>query len=287
MMTSGAERCTYPGDRRAMDYGRDMLQREYPASPLVGVGAVIVRDGRVLLVRRGTEPLRGRWSIPGGLIEVGEMLREAVVREAREETGLEVEPVELVELLDRIHRQGERVRYHYVIADYLCRVKGGTLKASSDADEARWVERAEWNSHSALALEPITVRVIEAAWQRAQGHRGKAAMRPSRKAVSFLVVVLALIVAAGIGLYERPVSYFDGFLDLQLHLSGAHSRWTTGKRNPYSLLDAGAGKWATRGAGAWPGRPQRGLAQPGAVHGGRGFPGVHARPARLRPQRQA
>ncbi|MFZ0392725.1 MAG: NUDIX hydrolase [Terracidiphilus sp.] len=159
-----------------MDYGKDMPQREYPVSPLVGVGAVIVEGGRVLLVRRGTEPLRGRWSIPGGLIEVGETLREAVVREAREETGLEVEPVELVELLDRIHRQGERVRYHYVIADYLCRVTGGTLKAASDADEARWVERAEWNSHPprrTLALEPITVRVIEAAWQRVRAMEGK------------------------------------------------------------------------------------------------------------------
>lgn len=153
-------------------YLRSMLQREYPASPLVGVGGIIVQEGRVLLVRRGTEPLRGRWSIPGGLIEVGEALREAVVREVLEETGLEIEPVELVELLDRIHRQGERVRYHYVIADYLCRVTGGTLKAASDADEVRWVERAEWNSHSALELEPITVRVIEAAWQRAQAIEG-------------------------------------------------------------------------------------------------------------------
>lgn len=144
-----------------------MLQREFPASPLVGVGAVIVQDGRVLLVRRGTEPLRGKWSIPGGLIEVGEMLHEAVVREVREETGLEVEPLELVELLDRIHREDSRVRYHYVIADYLCRVTGGALRAASDADEVRWAERAEWNSHSALALEPITVRVIEAGWRRA------------------------------------------------------------------------------------------------------------------------
>jgi 8-oxo-dGTP diphosphatase len=152
-------------------YRKDMLQREFPASPLVGVGAVIVHDGRVLLVRRGTEPLRGHWSIPGGLIEVGEMLSEALVREVKEETGLEVEPVELVELLDRIHREGGRVRYHYVIADYLCRVTGGALKAASDADEVRWVERAEWNSHpprQTLALEPITVRVIEAGWQRAQ-----------------------------------------------------------------------------------------------------------------------
>lgn len=144
------------------------MQREFPAAPLVGVGAVIVQDSRVLLVQRGTEPAKGRWSIPGGLIEVGEMLSEAVIREVREETGLSVEPLELVELLDRIHRDGGRVRYHYVIADYLCRVTGGTLQAASDAAAVRWVERAEWNSHSAIALDPITVRVIEAGWQRAK-----------------------------------------------------------------------------------------------------------------------
>jgi 8-oxo-dGTP diphosphatase len=153
-----------------------MLQREYPLAPLVGVGAVIVDESRVLLVQRATEPALGRWSIPGGLIEVGEMLTEAVVREVSEETGLEVEPVELVELLDRIHRDGDRVRYHYVIADYLCRVTGGTLKAASDAAAARWVERTEWNRldvhglsvEGALVLDPITVRVIEAGWQRAK-----------------------------------------------------------------------------------------------------------------------
>lgn len=147
------------------------MKREYPDAPRVGVGAVVVKDDRILLVRRGQEPLKGRWSIPGGLLELGEALEDGVVREVREETGLEVEPLELVELLDRIHREttpeGERVRYHYVIADYLCRVVGGELRAASDADEARWVERTEWNSHGALALEPITVRVMEAAWQRA------------------------------------------------------------------------------------------------------------------------
>ena len=134
----------------------------------MGVGAVVVQKGQVLLVRRGREPLKGHWSLPGGLIEVGESLHEGVVREVREETGLEVEPVELIELLDRIHREGNRIRYHYVIADYLCRVKGGVLKASSDADAVRWVMRAEWNSHSSLVLDPMTVRVIEAGWQRAR-----------------------------------------------------------------------------------------------------------------------
>ncbi len=145
-----------------------MLQREFPIAPLVGVGAVVVEQGRVLLVQRGTEPAKGKWSIPGGLIDVGESLGEAVAREVLEETGLVVEPIELIELLDRIHRDGDRVRYHYVIADYLCRVVGGTLLAASDADAVRWVERAEWNSHSSLGIEPITARVIEAGWQRAR-----------------------------------------------------------------------------------------------------------------------
>jgi len=142
------------------------MQREFPSAPLMGVGAVVVDRERVLLVRRGTEPLKGRWSLPGGLLELGESLADGVVREVREETGLVVEVVELVELLDRIHREGERIRYHYVIADYLCRVAGGELLAASDADAVRWVERAEWNSHSALQLEPVTVMVIEKAWQR-------------------------------------------------------------------------------------------------------------------------
>jgi ADP-ribose pyrophosphatase YjhB (NUDIX family) len=144
------------------------MQREFPETPLVGVGAVVVDAGRVLLVRRGTEPLRGEWSLPGGLLEVGESLTAGVAREVREETGLIVEPIELIELLDRIHRVGDRVRYHYVLADYLCRVTGGELLAASDADAVRWVERSEWNSHSALKLDPVAVRVIELAWQRAQ-----------------------------------------------------------------------------------------------------------------------
>ena len=144
------------------------LEREYPATPLVGIGAIIVHDARVLLVRRGTEPLKGHWTLPGGVLEVGEALTAGVIREVREETGLDVEPIELIELLDRIHREGGRVRYHYVIADYLCRVTGGELRAASDAAAVRWVERSEWNSHSALVLDPITVRVIEKGWQRAE-----------------------------------------------------------------------------------------------------------------------
>jgi len=145
-----------------------IVQREFPETPLVGVGAVVVDEGRVLLVRRGREPLKGKWSLPGGMLELGESLTAGVVREVREETGLNVEPIELIELLDRVHREEDRVRYHYVIADYLCRVVDGDLLAASDADAVRWVERPEWNSHSALLLDPITTRVIEAGWLRAK-----------------------------------------------------------------------------------------------------------------------
>ncbi len=149
------------------------MTREFPDNPLIGVGAVVVDGERVLLVRRGHEPLKGRWSLPGGLIELGEKLEAAVIREVKEETGLLVEPVELIELLDRIHREGDRIRYHYVIADYLCRVTGGNLQAASDADEVRWAERSEWNG-SNLALDPVAVRVIEAGFQRAKGLEARA-----------------------------------------------------------------------------------------------------------------
>jgi len=173
-MSSGQKRAASravlrPASRRAIvEESVIAMQREFPSAPLVGVGAVIVYRSRVLLVRRGAEPMRGRWSIPGGLIELGESLAEGVSREVREETGLLVEPVLLIELLDRIYRENGRIRYHYVIADYLCKLTGGELRAASDADEVRWTERAEWNSHSALELDPITVRVIEAGWQRAR-----------------------------------------------------------------------------------------------------------------------
>ena len=144
------------------------MQREFPSAPIIGVGAVIVHEDRVLLIRRGKEPMKGRWTLPGGALELGETLAEGTVREVQEETGLIVEPVELVELLDRIHRDGAQVQYHYAIADYLCRVTGGTLGAGTDADGVRWIERAEWLDPVALQLDPISVRVIEKGWQRAR-----------------------------------------------------------------------------------------------------------------------
>jgi 8-oxo-dGTP diphosphatase len=124
------------------------MKREYPESPLVGVGAVIVDDhreeNRVLLIRRGTAPLLGEWSLPGGVLECGETLREAVVREAREETGLVVETVEMLGVYERVIRDDEgRVRYHFVLIDFLCRPVGGDLKAGSDAADVRWFTRDE------------------------------------------------------------------------------------------------------------------------------------------------
>src|SRR5580698_2850403 len=114
------------------------MNREFPELPLVGVGAVIIEDSlensRVLLVKRAHPPLQAQWSIPGGVLEVGELVRQAAVREAREETGLVVEPADLLGVYDRVLRNGEqRVQYHYVLIDFLCRRVAGELAAASDA----------------------------------------------------------------------------------------------------------------------------------------------------------
>jgi 8-oxo-dGTP diphosphatase len=115
------------------------MQREFPELPLVGVGAVIIENARVLLVKRAHPPLEAQWSIPGGVLEVGEMIREAAIREVREETGLIVEPGDLLGVYDRVLRNAEqRVQYHYVLIDFLCRPAGGELQAADDATEVRW-----------------------------------------------------------------------------------------------------------------------------------------------------
>lgn len=133
------------------------LQREYPESPLIGVGAIIVEDHRVVLVKRGHPPLLGEWSIPGGVLEVGELLKDAAVREAREETGLTVEAGEILGIFDRIVREGEKIVYHYVLIDFLCRRTAGELHPGSDADEVRWFSEAELQ---ALNLAQDTEEVI-------------------------------------------------------------------------------------------------------------------------------
>ena len=118
-----------------------MGSREYPERPVVGIGAVIVQDGKVLLVRRKYAPLAGEWSLPGGGVEVGETLDACVVREMREETGLDVEVGPVIEVFDRITHDPEgRVQYHYVLVDYLCWPVGGELVPASDVSDAAWVE---------------------------------------------------------------------------------------------------------------------------------------------------
>jgi ADP-ribose pyrophosphatase YjhB (NUDIX family) len=147
------------------------MKREYPESPLVGVGAVIINahssdgidsrsnDPRVLLIRRGQAPLLGEWSLPGGLLECGETLRDAAIREAREETGLVVEIVDMLGVYERVV-QGDtgRVQYHYVLIDFLCRPLSGDPKAASDAADVRWFAREEL---PALNLTPDANDVVQ------------------------------------------------------------------------------------------------------------------------------
>ena len=120
------------------------MKREYPDTPILGVGAIICDGSRIALVRRNREPSRGRWSFPGGVVELGETVRDAVCREALEETGLEVEVGELVAIVDRILRDGSgRIQYHYVILDFFARPVGGSLRPGDDASEVRWASLAE------------------------------------------------------------------------------------------------------------------------------------------------
>ena len=136
--------------------------RRYPPRPILGVGAIIIDSGRVLLVERGREPLKGYWSLPGGVLEVGEKLTDGLSREVLEETGLEVELLSVVEIFERIMRDASGVaEYHYVLIDYLCRVTGGVLQPGDDVSEARWVER---KSLAQYRITEGTVPVIEKAF---------------------------------------------------------------------------------------------------------------------------
>lgn len=145
------------------------MQREFPEVPLVGVGSIIIENGRVVLVKRAHPPIQGEWSIPGGVLEVGEMVREAAIREAREETGLIVEPGELLGVFDRILRDAnKRVQYHYVLIDFLCLRVGGELAAASDAAEVQWFTREEL---PALSLAEDTLEVIHKGFDKLRSHR--------------------------------------------------------------------------------------------------------------------
>src|ERR1700683_5530 len=142
------------------------MQREFPEVPLVGVGAIIIENSRVVLIRRAHPPLQAEWSIPGGVLEVGELVREAAIREAREETGLTVEPGELLGVYDRVLRDADkRVQYHYVLIDFLCRRVAGDIAAASDAAEVRWFTREEL---PALNLAGDTLDVIAKGFAKAK-----------------------------------------------------------------------------------------------------------------------
>ncbi|MGC1401914.1 MAG: NUDIX hydrolase [Thermodesulfobacteriota bacterium] len=138
-------------------------ERSYPDRPWLGVGGIVFQGDRVLLVKRGKEPGRGKWSIPGGAVDIGEMVENAVKREIEEETGLQVEVLDLVAVFERIlpDPQG-KIFYHYVVLDYLCRVREGLLKAASDAAEADFFPL---NQLSVLKLPQETERVIWKAYK--------------------------------------------------------------------------------------------------------------------------
>jgi ADP-ribose pyrophosphatase YjhB (NUDIX family) len=116
------------------------MKRLYPDQPIVGIGVVIVNKGKIVLLKRGNEPGKGKWTIPGGLVDLGESVENAVIREAKEETCLDVEDPRLLDVVSNVDldEQG-KIKYHYVIIDYLVQVRGGTLTAASDAAELRWV----------------------------------------------------------------------------------------------------------------------------------------------------
>lgn len=150
------------------------MQREFPASPLVSVGAVVLdKQNRVLLIQRGSEPLKGHWSLPGGLVELGETLLDALTREVFEETGVIFKPQAIVDVVDRIYTKSDGedpvVRYHYVIVDYWGRALDGEICPATDVTAACWASREDWIDSNTYELNSITVQVIEKGWQLAQG----------------------------------------------------------------------------------------------------------------------
>jgi 8-oxo-dGTP diphosphatase len=142
-----------------------IMKREYPDAPCIGVGSILIDEQRVLLVKRRHAPLAGEWSIPGGVLEVGETLREAAVREAQEETGLIVEPLELLGVFDRVLRDpAGKVEYHYVLIDFLCRRVGGKPCAGTDAVEVKWFKPEDLDG---LRLAADTAEVIKLGFAKA------------------------------------------------------------------------------------------------------------------------
>ena len=140
--------------------------RRYPSRPFLGVGALIFEDAKILLVERGKEPLKGYWSLPGGILETGEKLEAAIRREVREETGLEIEALSIFEIFERIMPDPDgRTEYHYVLIDFLCRPAGGRLQAATDVSRAAWVAEQNLGEYR---LTEGTLEVIERAFAKLQ-----------------------------------------------------------------------------------------------------------------------
>lgn len=146
------------------------MSRVYPDRPLAGVGGVVIAGEKVLLVQRASEPLQGQWSLPGGLVELGETLEEALCRELKEETSLEVRVLGLVELFERIVRDDTgRVKYHFVLADYLCESVAGEASASSDVLAVAWAREDELPNYG---VNQKATSVIRKAFAMLREHAG-------------------------------------------------------------------------------------------------------------------
>jgi ADP-ribose pyrophosphatase YjhB (NUDIX family) len=151
--------------------------REFPERPIVGVGGVVIEEGRALLIRRGTEPLLGEWSIPGGTLELGETLESGVARELLEETGVEVRVLGLIEVFDRIFtpagkisgKRESRPKYHFVIADYLCERIGGEARASSDVTDVAFAREDEL---AQFRMTETAMRILHKAFVMNRSRRG-------------------------------------------------------------------------------------------------------------------
>lgn len=135
------------------------MSREYPVQPIIGLGAIVWKDGRVLMVQRGRPPRAGIWSLPGGAQDLGESVADGIRREIAEETGVQIELLGLVEVIDSIQRDADgRIRYHYTIVDYAARWVSGEAVAGDDAAAVAWVDPADLHR---LDLWEETIRVIE------------------------------------------------------------------------------------------------------------------------------
>lgn len=155
------------------------MRREYPERPIVGVGGVVISDGRALLIKRGHPPLQGEWSIPGGTLELGETLIEGVERELLEETAIQVRVVDLIEVFERVFRDDSgRLQYHFVILDYLCEPVTGEARAGSDVTDVAWVSEADLDRYSVTVT---ATRVIQRAFEMAAARQQRQPKLPAAR----------------------------------------------------------------------------------------------------------